>query len=78
MRVNFGIGFYDGNSYQLVYALTGSPSDKFITVKLSSGVALTSSGQILYRDHVGRHFLLRLLHEPSSEGRPLPTDIKLR
>ena len=28
--------------------LTGSPSDKFRTVKLSSGVALTSSGQINY------------------------------
>ena len=27
--------------------LTGSPSDKFGTVKLSSGVVLTSSGQII-------------------------------
>ena len=32
----------------MIGILTGSPSDKFRTVKLSSGVALTSSGQINY------------------------------
>ena len=40
--------FYDGNSLRPIGILTGSPSDKFGTVKLSSGVALTSSGQINY------------------------------
>ena len=30
--------------------LTGSPSDKFGTAKLSSGAALTSLGQIRYQD----------------------------
>ena len=53
---SFGKGLYDGNSWRYIGILKGSPSDKFGTVKLSSGVALTSSGQIDYKKEIVKWF----------------------